>query len=222
MTAGPKGDTGSQGPAGLDANVSTMYPTTSVYITTNSTATPSTLLGFGTWSRVMNISASTVYGNISPFMTSNTAPSGNTTKCDTSYSGTYDCFKAFDGYATTTMWASVKAGYPHWVSIQVPSNHTVKKYTISPRNDIPLDTPKNWTLNASTNGNTWTTIDSQSLISWSAYTPQTFSLSNNNPYTYYCVTVTATGQNDVVAIGEITLYEIVSEIKSHYYWERIA
>jgi hypothetical protein len=54
MTAGPQGPAGSPGADGaagvngLDANVSTMFPIGSIYITTNAT-NPATLFGFGTW-----------------------------------------------------------------------------------------------------------------------------------------------------------------------------
>jgi hypothetical protein len=221
-TNGEDGEDGAQGPAGLDANVSTMYPINSIYGSTNASVDPNTAFGVGTWTRFYNVTASTVYTSFIPTMTSNTAPSGNTSKCDTAYSGTYDCYKAFDGNVISTLWASVKAGYPHWLSIQVPINHTIKKYTMWPRNDIPLDTPKNWTLNASTDGSTWTTIDTRSSISWTTGTPQSFILDNDNAYKYYCMTVSATGQNDVVGVGELNFYYLDSEVKAQYYWERTA
>jgi hypothetical protein len=69
MTAGPQGiqgirgiqgETGAQGPQGiqgingLDANISTMYPIDTIYITASPTD-PSSSLGFGTWEQVFSI-----------------------------------------------------------------------------------------------------------------------------------------------------------------------
>ena len=222
MTAGPAGAdgaTGATGPAGLDANVSTMYPVSSVYGTTNASANPATLLGVGTWASIQNITATYVWDSVSPTMTSDTLPSGNYTKASSSYSATYYPFKASDG--TSGFWASAVSGAPWWWSIQVPVAKTVSNYTIYPRTDLPNNNPNTWKLNASNDGSTWTTLDTQTGISWSG-TQKSFLFTNSNPYTYYCMSISSNNGGDGVAMQQITFYNATSSTRPVYYWERTA
>ena len=217
MTAGPQGEQGATGPAGLDANVSTMYPVGSVYTTTNATYSP----GFGgSWIPNLNVSTSWTYNNYTPKMTSNTAPAGNVAKAQSEYSGSYQAYMAFDNVFTGAGW--VASGKPRWISLQTAASHVITKYTIYPRQDVLTCTPTDWFLNASNDGTTWTTLDTRSGQTWSTTSPQSYNVTNSAAYTYFSLNVTASGSDPNTGLTELQLWETTRTVNGTYSWERIS
>ena len=223
MTAGPQGaqgPQGEQGPAGMDANVSTMYPIGSVYGNTLAT-NPNTLLGFGTWTPVYNISGSTQYSEtFTPMMASDTSPAGNSTLANpTAFSSDYAAWKAFAHDGSSSYFAA-NNGNPAWLQINLSSSHIATNYTLWPRSGPYMASA--WKLNASADGTSWTTLDTQSGITWSGTTPQSFPFTNSNSYSYYRLVATAFYSGNSLSVGELYLYESIASTKSVYYWERTA
>lgn len=145
------------------------------------------------------------YTRFSPIMTSDSTPSGNTTTANANYGGE-EPYKAFDSDNTSTWWSSGNTGGPWYVQIQLSSAHAATRYIIYPR-DANSDV-KTWKLNASTDGSTWTTLDSQTGITWSGQTPQTFTFSNTNNYTYYRLAITANRDGvSAASVASLILYE---------------
>jgi hypothetical protein len=224
MTAGPQGatgSTGSTGPAGLDANVSTIYPVSSVYGSTRTT-NPNTLLGAGTWSSLYNTTITTAYSNtFTETMTANNAPALSLINCSSIFSGSYDCYKAFNHNLADSGWVS-SAATTGWIRYYNTTPRIVTNYTMWPRADGLSNTPTSWKLNASTDGSAWTTIDTQSGIAWASTSPKSFPIPNNNSYTYYNFTISAVGGGGNVGITELYLYDDSASRKTINYWERTA
>jgi len=221
MTAGPQGATGATGPAGLDANVSIMYPISSVYITT-SASNPNTLLGTGTWSLNLQTPATYTNTNISPIMTSNTLPSGNVTSAKSEYSGTYAAWKASDGVTSgSTFWGSADGIIPNWWMLQFPSSKIISNYTIYPRTDSAAYNLNTWKLNASTDGSTWTTLDTRSGVTWTS-AAQSFPFTNSNAYTYYNISITSVNGGSGIGFSEVIFWNQSTTSKGVNYWERTA
>jgi|GEM_PF-728713 len=91
-----------------------------------------------------------------------------------------------------------------WIQYQstVPSVST--RYTITSANDSPTRDPRNWSLQGSNNGTTWTTIDNQSNQTFAArYVTKTYWLtSNTSSYSYYRLNITANNGATATQLSE--------------------
>jgi hypothetical protein len=225
MTAGPQGPAGATGPAGLDANVSTMYPVSSVYGTT-STSSAATLLGAGTWVPAYNLSAVIAAITVAnPTMTSNAAPSPFVCTVSSSYGAGWACYLSSnhvtnDGQA----WVSSAQTHPQWWMMKLDTGYPVYNYTIWGEGSDSGRNPKDFKLNASNDGSTWTTLDTRTGITgWSSGVPKSFPFTNSVAYQYYNLTVSDTQTTaDYTGFAEIYLYYNTSAQKAIYYWERTA
>jgi hypothetical protein len=96
---------------------------------------------------------------------------------------------AFDN-STSTQW---KGDYnlPAWLQYQLASAATVTVYSILPPSGV--NNPKDWTLQGSNNGSTFTTIDTVSAGFVSGdNTVKYFAVDSPGSYTYYRIVITAT------------------------------
>jgi F5/8 type C domain len=111
---------------------------------------------------------------------------------------------AVDG-DTTTPWASTTL--PAWLCLgSTTGPAVVTSYTITPRAGIDINqAPRTWTFQGSTDGTTWTTLDSQTGIAFQAGVPQTFAFTNSTAFTYYRIYVTATNGSNSAGLAELTL-----------------
>ncbi|MDC0712580.1 GH92 family glycosyl hydrolase [Stigmatella sp. ncwal1] len=73
-----------------------------------------------------------------------------------------------------------------WLRYQISGGKTVKMYTLTSANDFPDRDPKSWVLQASNDGTTWVTLDTQTgqTFAW-RYQTRMFPLNNNTAYTQY-------------------------------------
>ena len=71
--------------------------------------------------------------------------------------------KAFDGN-NFSKWLDVSA--TTWLQIQYQNPVIYNQYVMVSGNDYPVRDPKDWTLQGSNNGTSWTTLDSQTGQSW--------------------------------------------------------
>jgi hypothetical protein len=94
-----------------------------------------------------------------------------------------------------------------WVRFQANTPHVVVKYTITSANDVPNRDPRNWTLQGSNNGTTWTTLNTQTSQSFSArFQTKTYTFTNSTAYTYYRLNVTAVQSGSIMQLSEWELY----------------
>ena len=92
---------------------------------------------------------------------------------------------AFDG-STSTHWHSDSNGAPHWLQVRLPSEATVVKYSICPRDYYSgsyVDRPVSFKLQGSNNGYTWVTLDTQENLTtgWAAHTYRDFTVNYVEP-----------------------------------------
>jgi len=93
-----------------------------------------------------------------------------------------------------------------WVQVKLSSALTVTQYAMTSANDEPMRDPKDWTLQGSMDGVTWTPVDTQ--------TGQTFAdrgvtklypVANPQPYLYYKLDITANNGAPIVQLAELEL-----------------
>ena len=131
-----------------------------------------------------------------PIMTSDTAPSGVASA--SSYNGTA-AWHAFDRNAST-LWNSGFSG-PWWLQYQFPSAKTVVSYALTPSGTAPQD----FTLEGSSNGTSWTTLDTRSESSWTSNERRVFTVSSPASYSYYRVHATTVAGGSAMIIVSFEL-----------------
>ena len=144
-----------------------------------------------------------------PTMTSNTAPSG-VAAASNEASSSFAAWKAFDRN-NTTEWSTSGTSGVGWLSYDFGASYSpvVKYYSVMGRPNGESTTnlgPKTWTFEGSTNGSSWTVIDTQTnAANWSQGESRTFSTSNTTAYRYYRINVSVNQGNTNLCIGEFTL-----------------
>ncbi|MBN9295480.1 MAG: T9SS type A sorting domain-containing protein [Filimonas sp.] len=129
-----------------------------------------------------------------------TAQYPNTTKPTEDVPSLIDNNKATKYYRSgrTALWVQYKSTVPA----------IVVKYTISSANDVPARDPKDWTLQGSNNGTTWTTLDTRSGETFaSRMLTKTYTANNTNAYLYYRLNITANNGETGTQFSEWELYE---------------
>jgi len=118
-----------------------------------------------------------------------------------------DRAKAFDGSSSTKWLISSSTG---WIQYQFASgvSHAVTSYAITSANDYPTRDPKNWTLQGSNDGTSWTTLDTRTSETFaSRFQTKTYTFSNTTSYKYYRLNVTANNGGAELQIAEIGLFD---------------
>jgi hypothetical protein len=152
---------------------------------------------------------------LSGFLTSPINHSTGGTATASAYSESYVPTRAIDGDAGHEShfmyWYVYNLGLPQWLQVQLPSAKVITAYTLHGYTFGISGEPKNWTLQGSNDGGSWTTLDTRSDIVWTKYQRSwTFTFSNTTGYAYYRINVTATQAGiDHVIISEFALWETV-------------
>lgn len=93
------------------------------------------------------------------------------------------------------------------VSIRRGASHIATSYSVTSANDFPARDPKNWSLQGSNNGTSWTTLDTRTGQTFaSRFLTKTYTFSNTTAYSYYRLNVTANNGGAELQIAEIGLY----------------
>jgi PKD repeat protein len=155
---------------------------------------------------------SAAYVNISPIMTNNTAPAGNVTLASSEYNVNFAAWYASNGVLTgSNRWASASTGGVRYWQINLSTSQVCTNYTLYPDTDVYNDNIKVFKFNASADGITWVTLDTQTSVVWGDANPKSFPISNTNSYQYYRFVITETqGSTPVASIGEVILYKTVA------------
>ena len=108
-----------------------------------------------------------------------------------------------DGDLTTKWLAFAATG---WVQVQLSQATIVKRYAVSSANDQPTRDPKNWQLQGSPDGTTWTTIDTQTNKTFaSRFQTLQFDFANTTAYSYYRLNITANAGATITQFSELQL-----------------
>jgi len=93
-----------------------------------------------------------------------------------------------------------------WIQYQAPSSYVVKGYTIASANDAPERDPLNWTLQGSTNGSSWSTIDTRTNEDFPGrLQKRIFKINNTAAYPYYRFNLT-NNSGTILQLAEIELF----------------
>ena len=183
------------------------------------------------YARVVNIEARYPRGFFSSYITA-----FGTASASSEVSGGDNPFawKAFDGLTTSpNYWASaanytagvaktsgtvtVAGGinyYGEWLQIQLPQSFVPTNYTLVAQQAI-VNTPGTWYVFGSTNGSTWTLLDTRSGISSSTFTNfvyNTYTITGaTSPYNYYRIVCNIVSVNTSFALAEFNINMISSD-----------
>ncbi|MBN1410441.1 MAG: AbfB domain-containing protein, partial [Spirochaetales bacterium] len=93
-----------------------------------------------------------------------------------------------------------------WVQYYLSTTSVITRYTISSANDAAERDPYTWTLQGSTNGSSWVTMDSRSGEDFpNRFQTREFTFSNSTAYTYYRLNMT-NNSGTILQISEWELY----------------
>ena len=144
-----------------------------------------------------------------PVMTSNTAPSGVCSRSGGTANA--DVWNIFDAGPTAGSYF-VAAGNTGWFQYQFTSAKTITRYVIAmPAGDTDRDM-KDWTLQGSSDGSTFTTLDTVTGYVWAGRnTLYYFDVDAPGSYTYYRVNVTLNyGNGSYYQIQGMEMFEAVA------------
>jgi hypothetical protein len=125
-----------------------------------------------------------------PSMTGASTPSG-LAFASSSYATT-PAWTAFAAYGSGNGWIT-NGGLPNSIGYEFPSTVIVTEYEVYPwdADNFPVRCFRDFQLQGSNDGSTWTTLDTQSAItSWTAGVSKRFVTTNTTSYLYYRIYVT--------------------------------
>jgi F5/8 type C domain len=84
---------------------------------------------------------------------------------------------AFANDGSTTSWATQRYALSGWIGYKFPTTVTVAQYTIQSLSSLPNRAPKAWTLESSSDGITWTPVETrENQTGWTANQIRTFTV----------------------------------------------
>ncbi|WP_206022381.1 discoidin domain-containing protein [Pseudoflavitalea sp. G-6-1-2] len=95
-----------------------------------------------------------------------------------------------------------------WVQYRSTVPAIVTRYTITSANDVEERDPKDWNLQGSNNGTSWTTIDTRTNEDFpTRLLTRTFEISNTTAYRYYRLNILSNGNNNNTQFAEWELWQ---------------
>ena len=118
-------------------------------------------------------------------------PSGTVTSSpDTLYSSTTPQMLFDNDTGNRALLQKVNLPFVVTYDFGVGAEMTINKYKIYGPSSNATRGPKVWTLDGSTDGDVWTSLDTQSGVTWSNGQNKDFPFSNTSVYRYYRITIT--------------------------------
>jgi glucose/arabinose dehydrogenase/PKD repeat protein/type 1 glutamine amidotransferase len=112
--------------------------------------------------------------------------------------------KLTDGNESTKWLARSTTG---WVAYRLPAAAVVTKYALTSANDFDGRDPKNWALQGSQDGTTWTDLDVQSNQDFpERFQRREFEITNTTAYTNYRLNITANSGEPLIQLADFGLY----------------
>ena len=151
---------------------------------------------------------------IIPKFTSSTSVNGFSVSASSSWSSSYEAWKAFNGDITGyDCWASSSTPditNPQWLKVSLPEDKSITGYSITTR-ALNNNSPKDWELQGSNDNINWVTIHSN-IGNQNNTTPRTdyYYFDETQPYKYYRLFITKTVINQFVTIGEFKLFNKIN------------
>src|SRR5215207_5027124 len=93
-----------------------------------------------------------------------------------------------------------------WVELELGAPVTVVRYALTSANDSPERDPRDWTLQGSDDGSTWTTLDTQTGQSFAErFQTKVYDFANAHAYKHYRLDVTRNSGDDLIQLAELQL-----------------
>jgi hypothetical protein len=109
----------------------------------------------------------------------------------------------FDGSSDTKWLVFASTG---WVAAELAQPVAVVDYALTSANDAPGRDPRDWTLQGSQDGQTWTTLDTQTGQDFSErFQTKEYRFANSTAYRFYRLNVTANHGDGIVQLAELQL-----------------
>ncbi|PYC75104.1 ATP-binding protein [Micromonospora arborensis] len=90
-----------------------------------------------------------------------------------------------------------------WVTYQLAKPATVVRYSLTAANDEPTRDPKDFVVQGSNDGSTWTDLDKRTGETFSGrFTTKTYSFTNTSAYGYYRLNITANSGDALVQLAD--------------------
>ncbi|WP_430501444.1 GH92 family glycosyl hydrolase [Micromonospora trifolii] len=90
-----------------------------------------------------------------------------------------------------------------WVTYQLAKPATVARYTLTAADDAPTRDPKDFVIQGSNDGSTWTDLDKRAGEKFSGrFATKTYSFTNPNAYGFYRLNVTANSGDSLVQLAD--------------------
>jgi glucose/arabinose dehydrogenase/type 1 glutamine amidotransferase len=113
--------------------------------------------------------------------------------------------KLTDGNENTKWLAFNPTG---WVAYRMAAPVAVSSYSLTSANDHDERDPKNWQLQGSNDGTTWTTIDTRTgEVFPERFQTRKFQFSNTTVYAHYRLNITANGSGGLIQLADLELYK---------------
>jgi predicted alpha-1,2-mannosidase len=93
-----------------------------------------------------------------------------------------------------------------WLQYRLSEDVTVKKYALTSANDFPDRDPKDFALQGSSDGSTWTTVDSRTGQTFDKrFSPHVYEVADPGAYRYYRLNITRNNGSDGTQLADLIL-----------------
>ena len=111
--------------------------------------------------------------------------------------------RAVDGSSSSKWLTRSPAG---WLQVQLSAPAAVVHYSLTAANDSPERDPRDWTLQGSNDGTTWTTLDTRTGQDLGdRFATKEFRFANATAYTYYRLDITANHGDSLLQLADLDL-----------------
>ncbi|NRN65480.1 Cytochrome C [Kibdelosporangium sp. 4NS15] len=94
-----------------------------------------------------------------------------------------------------------------WLAYQLPAAKAVNRYSLTSANDFPGRNPKDWTLEGSNDGSTWTPVDRQTgQVFTEPFQTRVFPVASPVSYTRYRLNITANAGDPIIQLADLGLF----------------
>ncbi|MGK5739958.1 ThuA domain-containing protein [Micromonospora sp. URMC 103] len=110
---------------------------------------------------------------------------------------------AIDGSTGTKWLARTTTG---WLAAKLAQPVVVSRYALTSANDFPGRDPKNWTLQGSEDGSTWTDLDTRTDETFpQRFQTKQYTFTNTKAYQHYRLNITANSGEPLIQLAELWL-----------------
>ncbi|MGH3461665.1 MAG: GH92 family glycosyl hydrolase [Kribbellaceae bacterium] len=93
-----------------------------------------------------------------------------------------------------------------WLVFTLSEAVTIKRYALTSANDAPGRDPRNWTLQGSNDGTTWTTFDTRTGEDFeSRFQTKVYDVDNDTAYRFYKLDITQNHGDGIVQLADVVL-----------------